>query len=65
MFSSIEQNSSPLFKFLGIIIFPDLVKQHIAVFMHKYHNQLLSSVFNSSFTKVDQTHSYTRYKTRF
>ena len=28
------------------------------VFMYKYHNQLLPSVFNSFFTKVDQVHSY-------
>ena len=26
--------------------------------MYKYHNQLLPSVFNSFFTKVDQVHSY-------
>jgi len=26
--------------------------------MHKYHNQLLPSVFNSFFTKVDQVQSY-------
>ena len=28
--------------------------------MYKYHNQLLPSVFNSFFTKVDQVHSYLR-----
>ena len=26
--------------------------------MYKYHNQLLPSVFNSFFTKVDQVHRY-------
>ena len=26
--------------------------------MYEYHNQLLPSVFNSFFTKVDQVHSY-------
>ena len=26
--------------------------------MYKYHNQLLPSVFDSFFTKVDQVHSY-------
>ena len=49
---------TPCFKLLGVIIFPDLVKYHITVFMYKYHNQLLPSVFNSFFTKVDQVHSY-------
>ena len=56
-FSSFDHHSSPLFKLLGIIIFPDLVKYHIAVFMYKYHNQLLASVFKPFFTKVDQIHS--------
>ena len=55
-FSSFDHHSSPLFKLLGIIIFPDLGKSHIGVFMYKYHNQLLPSVFNSFFTKVDQVH---------
>ena len=33
--------------------------------MYKYHNQLLPSVFNSFFTKVDQVHSYnTRYASK-
>ena len=60
-FSSFDHHSNPLFKLLAIIIFPDLVKYHIGVFMYKYHNQLLPSVFNSFFTKVDQVH---RYNTR-
>ena len=37
--------------------YPSL-QYHIAVFMHKYHNQLLPSVFKPLFTKVDQIHSY-------
>ena len=57
-FSSFDHPSNPLFKLLGIIISPDLVKYHIGVFMYKYHNQLLASVSNSFFTKVDQVHSY-------
>ena len=48
----------PLFKLLDIILFPDLVKYYIGIFMYKYHNELLPSVFNSFFTKVDQVHSY-------
>ena len=57
-FSSFNHHSNPLFKLLGIIIFPDLVKYHIGVFVYKYHNQLLTSVFDSFFTKVDQVHGY-------
>ena len=57
-FSSFDHHSNPLFKLLDIIIFPDLVKYYIGIFMYKYHNQLLPSVFNSFFTKVDQVHSY-------
>ena len=56
-FSSFDHHSNPLFKLLNII-FSDLVKYHIGVFMYKYHNQLLPSDFNSFFTKVDQVHSY-------
>ena len=65
IYSSFDHYRNPLFKLLGIIIFPDLVKYHIGVFMNKYHNQLLPSVFNSFFTKVDQVHSYnTRHSSK-
>ena len=50
-FSSFDHHSNPLFKLLGIIIFPYLVKYHIGDFMYKYYNQLLPSVFNSFFLK--------------
>ena len=53
-FSSFDHHSNPLFKLLDIIIFPDLVKYYIGIFVYKYKNQLLPSVFNSFFTKVDQ-----------
>ena len=46
-FSRFNEHSSPLFKSLEIIKFLDLVTFHLAIFMHKYHNQLLPSVFNS------------------
>ena len=52
-FSSVDHHSNPLFKLLGVVIFPDLVKHHIRVFMYKYPSQLLPSVFNSFFTEVD------------
>ena len=47
-----------LFKSLEIIKFLDLVTFHLAIFMYKYHNQLLPSVFNSFFTKISQIHTY-------
>ena len=56
-FSSFHHHSSPLLKLLGIIIYC-IVKYHIAVFMYKYHNELLPSVFKPFFTKVDHIHSY-------
>ena len=46
-FSRFDEHSSPLFNSLEIIKFLDLVTFHLAIFMYKYHNQLLPSVFNS------------------
>ena len=50
--------SSPLFKLLNIIKLHDLVTLHIAIFMFKFHNHLLPSVFNTYFTAVDHIHKY-------
>lgn len=57
-FSSFDQHSSPLFKSLEIVKFFDLVTFLIAIYMYKFHNQLLPTVFQSFFTKVDKVHSY-------
>lgn len=57
-FSSFDHHSSPLFKSLEIIKFHDLVSLHISIFMYKFHNHLLPSIFQSFFTKVDKIHSY-------
>ena len=57
-FSNFDQHSSPLFKALKIVKFPDLVTYLIAIYMYKFHNQLLPGVFASFFTKVDTVHSY-------
>ena len=57
-FSSFDQHSSPLFKSLEIFNFFDLVTFLIAIFMYKFHNQLLPSAFQSFFSKVDKIHSY-------
>ena len=57
-FSRFDEHASPLFKSLEIIKFLELVTFHLAIFMYKYHNQLLPSVFNSFFTKISQIHTY-------
>ena len=57
-FSRFDEHSSPLFKSLEIIKFLDLVTFHLAIFMYKYHNQLLPSVFSSFFSKISQIHTY-------
>ena len=53
-----EEYSSPLYQSLEIIKFLDLVTFHLAIFMYKYHNQLLPSAFNSFFTKISQIDTY-------
>ena len=57
-FSRFDEHSSPLFKSLKIIKFLDLETFYLAIFMYKYHNQLLPPVFISFFTKITQIHSY-------
>ena len=58
-FSRFDEHCSPLSKSLEIIKFLDLVTFHLAIFMYKYHNQLLlPSVLNSFFTKISQIHTY-------
>ena len=57
-FSNFDQHSSPFFKALKIVKFPDLVTYLIAIYMYKFHNQLLPGVFASFFTKVHTVHSY-------
>ena len=39
-------------------VYADCVSQRISIFMFKFHNQLLPSVFNSYFTSVENIHSY-------
>ena len=52
------EHSSPLFKHLGILKFFDLVTFQISLFMYKFHNHLLPSVF-SDFQSVNTTHILT------
>jgi hypothetical protein len=57
-FSKFDEHTSPLFKELKILKFPDLVTFHISIFMYKFHNNILPSIFESFFTRVDQVHNY-------
>jgi hypothetical protein len=41
-----DELSSPLFKQLKIVKLFDLIHVQIAVFMMKFHNQLLPAIFN-------------------
>ena len=56
--SSLDHHSSQLFKSLEVSKFSDLVTFVIATFIYKFHNQLLPSVFQSFFIKLDTVYSY-------
>ena len=57
-FSQFDSPSSPLFKSLQVIKFFDLVAFYIAIFMYKFHNELLPIAFHSFFTRVTNIHNY-------
>ena len=57
-FSKFHEHSSPIFKHLNIVKLPDLVFLNIAVFMYKFHNRRLPSVFDTFFIQVNKKHSY-------
>ena len=57
-FSKFHEHSSPIFKHLKIVKLPDLVFLNIAVFMYKFHNRCLPSVFDNFFTQVNKRHNY-------
>jgi hypothetical protein len=57
-FSKFDDHTSPIFKSLKVIKLCDLVTLHIAVFMFKFHNQMLPSAFSSFFTSVETIHHY-------
>ena len=61
-FAKFDCHSSPLFKSLQLIKFFDLILFHIAIFMYKFHNNLLPVAFHSYFISVSNVHSY---NTRF
>ena len=57
-FSSFQEHSTPLFKYTKILKLCDLIHLHIAIFMYKFHANLLPSTFNQIFIKVNKTHNY-------
>ena len=46
-FSKLDSCSSPLFKSLGLIKFFDIALFQIAIFMYKFHNNVLPAAFHS------------------
>ena len=57
-FSAYDDSSSSLFKELSIIKLFDLVNLHIAIFMFKFHNNLLPTAFSLFFKKIQQVYKY-------
>ena len=63
-FSKYYEHTSMLFKSLNIIKLIDLVTFHVAVFMKKFYNKLLPSVFDDFFRSASDVHDYnTRFYT--
>ena len=56
-FSSFTEHSSPFF-IDNIVKLSDIITLQLAVFMYKFHNQLLPSVFDVFFNPVRNIHSY-------
>ena len=57
-FSKFDDHFSPLFKQTEIIKFHDLVVFLMAIFMHKYHSNLLPITFERFFVRVNEVHNY-------
>ena len=61
-FTKYYEHTSMLFKSLNIMKLIDLVTFHVAVFMKKFYNKLLPSVFDDFFRSASDVHDY---NTRF
>ena len=57
-FSSYNEHSSPLFKDLNVAKLFDIITFQLAVFMYKFHNNLLPPVFDPYFNSVRTIHNY-------
>ena len=63
-FTKYYEHTSMLFKSLNIIKLIDLVTFHVAVFMKKFYNILLPSVYDDFFRSTSDVHDYnTRFST--
>ena len=56
--SNFREHSSPLFKMLNILKFPDLLLYRIALFMYDYYTDKLPRAFSGFFEKVNNRHNY-------
>ena len=64
-FSKFDEHTSPLFKITGILKFFDLVTLHISLFVFKFHNKVLPTVFDTYFRPISTIHNYrTRLSSR-
>ena len=50
-FSDYRTHAPPLFKYLGILQFQDIVYTQNAIFMYDFHNNLLPAPFSNYFKK--------------
>ena len=57
-YSNFREHSSPLFKKLNILKFPDLLLYRIALFMYDYYTDRLPQAFSDFFEKVNNRHNY-------
>ena len=57
-FSSYNEHSSPLFKDLNVVKLFDIITFQLAVFMYKFHNNLLPPVFDPYFNSVRMIRNY-------
>ena len=56
-FSNFREHSSPLFKMLNILKFPDLISYRIALFMYNYYTDRYPRAFSNFFEKVKNRHN--------
>lgn len=56
--SKFDEHSSPLFKQTEILKFFDLVTFHVSIFMFKYYNKQLPTIFDDYFISVSNVHNY-------
>ena len=57
-YSNFREHSSPLFKRLNILKFPDLLLYRIALFRYDYCTNRLPRAFSNFFEKVNNRHNY-------